>query len=51
MDNFNRIKNNKEIIELYNKISDYEDLTKGWAHHNFEHVNNVAEMTGEILKK
>lgn len=29
MNNFNKIENDKEIIEIYNKISEFEDLDKG----------------------
>ena len=34
MDIFEKIINDKTIIDVYNKISEFEDLDKGWAHHN-----------------
>ena len=51
MNNFNKIENDKEIIETYNKISEFEDLDKGWAHHNLAHVKNVAKLVESLLKQ
>lgn len=51
MNKFEKIKNDKEIIEIYNKISEFEDLDKGWAHHNLNHVENVAELVEILLEK
>ncbi|WP_291648382.1 HD domain-containing protein [Clostridium sp.] len=51
MNQFKKIENDKTIIELYNKISEFEDLDKGWAHHNLEHVKNVAKLVEDLLKK
>ena len=49
MDRFKIIRNDKEIIEIYNKISEYEDNRKGWAHHDLAHVSNVAELVEKLL--
>lgn len=51
MNRFEKIENDKTIIEVYNKISEFEDLDKGWAHHNLEHVKNVAHLVEALLKK
>jgi HD superfamily phosphodiesterase len=51
MNKFEKIKNDKRIIEVYNKISEFEDLDKGWAHHNLDHVKNVAKLVESLLKK
>ena len=51
MKRFERIENDKVIIEVYNKISEFEDLDKGWAHHNLEHVKNVSDLVESLLKK
>ncbi|MGG7057824.1 HD domain-containing protein [Clostridium nigeriense] len=51
MNRFEKIENDKTIIEVYNKISEFEDLDKGWAHHNLEHVKNVAHLVESLLKK
>lgn len=51
MKNFDKIVNDKRIIEIYNKISEFEDLDKGCAHHNLEHVKNVANLVEVLLRK
>ena len=51
LNKFEKIKNDKRIIEVYNKISEFEDLDKGWAHHNLDHVKNVAKLVESLLKK
>lgn len=51
MDNFNKITNDETIINIYNKISEFEDLDRGWAHHNFEHVQNVAKLVESLLRQ
>ena len=48
MNRFEKIKNDKTIIEVYNKISEYEDLYKGWAYHNLDHVKNVAKLVESL---
>lgn len=51
MDNFNKIANDKTIINIYNKISEFEDLDKGWAHHDLNHVKNVAKLVESLLRQ
>lgn len=51
MNRFERINSDQKIIEVYNKISEFEDLDKGWAHHNLEHVKNVAKLVEVLLDK
>ncbi|MDB2087615.1 HD domain-containing protein [Clostridium paraputrificum] len=51
MNRFEKIKNDKTIIEVYNRISEFEDLDKGWAHHNFHHVKNVAKLIESLLSE
>ncbi len=49
MDKFSKIMNDKVIIDIYNKISGFEDLDKGWAHHDLDHVKNVAKLVESLL--
>lgn len=51
MNKFDQIENDKTIIEVYNKISEFEDLDKGWAHHNLDHVKNVSKLVESLLKR
>lgn len=51
MDKFNKIKEDKEIIEIYKAVEKYEDLNGGWAHHNLAHVKNVANLVQGVLNK
>ena len=50
LDYYNKIKNDKEIIEIYSKIHKYEDAENGYAYHDYNHVNNVANYCEKILK-
>lgn len=45
------IKNDKIIIDIYNKIEDFENLNKGWAYHNYNHVLNVMNIFDDVLVK
>lgn len=47
---FNKIKNDKSIITIYRKIREYEDAEGGYAYHDYNHVNNVANYCEKILK-
>ena len=49
-DLFNKIKNDKRVIEIYNQIHEYEDKENGYAYHDYNHVNNVADYCEKILK-
>ena len=51
MNRFEQIQNDRAIIEIYNQIGEFEDLDKGWAHHNLEHVKNVAQLVEDLLSK
>ena len=47
---FNKIKNDKTIMTIYRKIHEYEDAEDGYAYHDYNHVNNVANYCEKILK-
>lgn len=49
MNIYEEILKDKEIIARYDKIEKYEDLNKGIAYHNIEHVLNVTTMVEQIL--
>ena len=51
MKRFEKIENDKTIIDIYNKISEFEDLDKGCAHHNLAHVRNVSNLVEDLLRK
>lgn len=51
MNRFEKIVNDQTIIEIYNRISEFEDINKGTAHHNLEHVKNVAQLIESLLKQ
>ncbi len=51
MNRLNQVINDKVIIEIYNKIEVFENIDKGLAHHNMQHVMNVAELMDKILTK
>lgn len=46
---FQTLLNDPYIIDLYKKIEIYEDLNGGWAHHNYNHVMNVATLVEKVL--
>ena len=50
MKKFEFVKNDKKIINIYNKISINENQRKGWAHHDYNHVINVATLTEKLLQ-
>ncbi len=47
---FEKIANDKSIVERYEKIHEYEVTHGGHAHHDFNHVLNVATYCEKILK-
>lgn len=49
LDIYKKITNDKNIINIYKEIEKYENETKGWAHHNIEHIKNVTQITEKIL--
>ncbi len=46
---YERISNDKEIIDRYYEIEKYEELNKGIAYHNMAHVLNVTILVEKIL--
>ena len=50
MTNFEKIEKDKNLIELYKKVHEYEVAHGGHAHHDYNHVVNVANYCEEILK-
>ena len=50
MDYFHKICKDKEIIEIYERIHKYEDAEGGYAYHDYNHVNNVANYCEKILR-
>ena len=51
MNRFERIKNDPTILDIYQQISEFEERDKGWAHHNLDHVINVAYLVECLLRK
>ncbi|MFZ6624201.1 HD domain-containing protein [Vagococcus fluvialis] len=51
IDLFDIIFEDKEIKNIYDRIEKYEDSTKGWAYHNWNHVINVTNLVETILLK
>lgn len=49
--NFEKIKNDEEIIEIYQRIKELEEKNKGLAYHDYHHVMNVTNAVEQILKK
>lgn len=49
MNRFTQIATDPEILAVYKAVADFEDLDEGWAHHDFRHVSNVAEMVESLL--
>lgn len=50
-DIYEKIKNDSFIIDIYNKIHEYEDKDKekGWAYHDYNHVLNVSALVEKLL--
>lgn len=51
IDLFEIILEDDEIKNIYDRIEEYEDNTKGWAYHNWNHVINVTNLVETILLK
>ena len=49
MSKFKKIEIDEIIVKHYNKISIFEDVDKGLAHHNLDHVKNVALLVESLL--
>lgn len=48
--NYEKIKNDINIINLYQDIKQAEDKEKGYAYHDYNHVINVSQLIEKILK-
>ena len=48
---YEQLKNNKEIINIYDKIEEKELNNGGYAFHNMEHINNVTNIATNLLRK
>lgn len=48
---FNRIYHDTALKRHYDKIELFEDSTKGWAYHNWNHVVNVTNTVEHILQQ
>ena len=44
------VKNDKTIIDIYKKINEYEIREKERAHHDYNHVINVAKLVKNVLE-
>ena len=43
------LKNDKEILSIYEKIEKREIEDGGWAYHNYQHVENVSKIAEKVL--
>lgn len=51
-DVYEKIANDKEIIDIYRQIDEMEESNKdAWCHHNFAHVSNVKDIVERLLQK
>lgn len=50
-DIYEKIKNDSFILDIYDKIHEYEDKgkEKGWAYHDYNHVLNVSALVEKLL--
>lgn len=46
---YDKIYEDKEIIEIYKEVEEYERKNGGRAYHNFEHIKNVNTIVEKIL--
>ena len=44
-----KLKDNKEILEMYKQIEQNETGENAWAFHNYNHVKNVSDLSESIL--
>ncbi|MGM0125758.1 hypothetical protein IGI37_003159 [Enterococcus sp. AZ194] len=49
MNRFIQIATDPEILAIYEAVALFEKLDEGWAHHDFQHVSNVADMVESLL--
>lgn len=48
---YNNLYSDEEIISRYKAVEIFEDKTKGWAYHNFQHVKNVMATVEQFLRE
>ena len=48
---YNRIKDDQNVINIYKEIETFEANNKGWAFHNYSHINSVSLLVSKTLKK
>lgn len=48
---YEKLINNQDIIDIYNKIEKYETVNSGYAFHNMEHIKNVTNIATKLLEK
>lgn len=51
MNNYDKIKEDKEIVEIYQKIKKQEEENGGCAYHDYNHIMNVVNTVERILKR
>ena len=49
MKKLSKVINDKQIIDIYNQIYKFEEINKTRAHHDFNHVKNVASLVEKLL--
>ncbi|MBE6155042.1 MAG: HD domain-containing protein [Firmicutes bacterium] len=47
---YDYIKNDKDIINIYNEIEELEQKGENWAYHNVNHINKVTDLVVKILE-
>ena len=48
---YEKIVNDKKIIDRYENIRKFEDETGGWAYHDFNHIKRVEKIIDNVLNK
>lgn len=48
---YEKITNDKKIIDRYNNIKKFEDETGGWAYHDLNHIKRVEKIVDNVLKR
>ena len=50
MDRYKQISEDPILLSAYQAVAEFEEQDNGWAHHDYQHVTNVAQMVGSLLK-
>ena len=48
---YEKIINDKKIIDRYENIRKFEDKTGGWAYHDLNHIKRVEKIIDNVLNK